>query len=91
MKNVSKIKLKDADVMTDSEMKYIFGGTGFNEGATGCALAKTEADCTAKCEIEFPEPDGTFKPKPSQCTWESEWKGGVCQCVYTAPSTGTLA
>lgn len=93
MKKVSKIKLQDAEVMTDSEMKYIFGGTGFNEGATGCAKIVDPSKCAdTKCSIDFMEMDQETNKevvvnKPSNCEWESTVS--KCHCVFRAP-TGAI-
>jgi hypothetical protein len=46
MKNLSKIKLHDATVLNDSEMKIVLGGSGSESGGMGGSGA---TDCSTTC------------------------------------------
>ena len=81
MKKLCKIKLNDAAIMTDSEMKYIFGGTGSSTGVLEkCEKSQEEEACAsegAKCKIT------------EKIQGKCEWKTGTgisgpvsyCSCI----------
>ena len=82
MKKLCKIKLNDAAIMTDSEMKYIFGGTGSNTGVLEkCEKSKEEEACAsegAKCKFN--------EKLEGKCEWKTATgvAGAVsyCNCVH---------
>ena len=82
MKKLCKIKLNDAAIMTDSEMKYIFGGTGSSTGALEeCKANDKEDGCAsegAKCKFN--------EKLEGKCEWKtytgSEGTASSCNCVH---------
>ena len=82
MKKLCKIKLNDAAIMTDSEMKYIFGGTGSSTGTSEECDTNEEGDGCAsegiKCRV-----NEKFEGK---CEWRtytgSEGAVSFCICVH---------
>ena len=82
MKKLCKIKLNDAAIMTDSEMKYIFGGTGSSTGALEeCEANEKNDGCAsegAKCEFN--------EKLEGKCEWKTVTgvAGAVsyCNCVH---------
>lgn len=79
MKKLSKIKLHEADVMTDSEMKFIFGGTGSSDPATGATTGLIETGCENKNKDECNGQECNISTKiKGTCTWNSDY--GSCGC-----------
>jgi natural product precursor len=68
MKKLSKIKLKDAVVLEDSEMKMIYGGSGLSICAnmTSQSICFTGFGCT--------DQDGN----QGHCGWVTAWSQCVC-------------
>ncbi|MDD4438442.1 MAG: TIGR04149 family rSAM-modified RiPP [Tissierellia bacterium] len=50
MKKLSKIKLQDAVVLEDREMRAIFGGSGTND-ICGSGVYNTVCECTGKTAV----------------------------------------
>lgn len=67
MKKLSKIKLKEAVVLENYEMKMIFGGSG---GTTLCGSNPDGSCATSDCEVEG---------RSGTCTVRS----GVCGCLVS--------
>lgn len=81
MKQLRKIQLKDAVVISDSEMRQIRGGI---EGTTGasCDMNAEQTACAnpgAACDVST-----ALKGK---CTWTTGTTGkGGCSCKWTNPN-----
>ncbi|CAK7051519.1 TIGR04149 family rSAM-modified RiPP [Petrimonas sulfuriphila] len=60
MKKLSKIKLKDAVVLENREMKAIFGGSGVS-GTCGYRIVYIDpAETVIKCNLSFQEVDNAI-------------------------------
>ncbi len=54
MKQLKKLKLKDFSEMTDSEMKFVVGGSGSDSSGTNCSTT-----CSSGVTIEIEDCIGT--------------------------------
>lgn len=54
MKSIKPIALKDAKILSNEEMKYLFGGSGGGSGMTSCT-----ADCGSQPSMPMTDCIGT--------------------------------
>lgn len=62
MKKLSKIKLHEVPVLSENEMKMIFGGSGTDIQSSGADCAKAGAACDDKKEGDSCESGETCSP-----------------------------
>ena len=70
MKKIKRIQLKDATVMSNDEMKLLFGGSGSSmSGSLYCSYIESEGSSSMGCYEENIS---------GNCGWN--WKKQTCAC-----------
>ena len=90
MKQLKKLRLKEANLLDDSQLKHILGGSGAGGGYTvvDCNLNASKTDCintTDECEVSRHTIGGYAVIKFGKCTFSSEDTGdryvAYCKCI----------
>ena len=82
MKQLSKIRLKNAVVLENQEMKMIFGGSG---SGNGCNSTNGHVCDDTPCSFVH---DG--KLVPGRCKWVETSIGKFCGCEQSSGGSGSF-